>query len=191
MYRRKKPRQNYARKRSFQPAGLRVNPADVQREMKEHPWITKEQAERIAADHARQEQPKEFFPKNVKEEEKKIYAFFKIRTAGHWSADLLSTEAGKILAAGHWEAVKKMLQANPPKSKTAAHHLQKKALQTPQQQFVLMHEASMTGPLSTEGFNKYMTLFKQLFPKHYASMYGSTSPDKLTAECVRQQAKMA
>jgi len=188
--RRKKP--SYAQKRSFKPVAPRVNPADVKKEMKEHPWASKEIAERIAADHACEETQGEFYPKSVKtDEERQLYQFFKIHPAGSWSAELLNTtEAGKILAEGHWTNVKKMIAENPPKSKTAVQQLQKKAVQTPQQQFVIMHEASSVGPLSAEGFSKYMTLFQGNFPKQYASVYGSKSPDKLTAECVRQQARM-
>jgi len=131
--------------------------------------------------------PKKLYPEEIHTaDERKFYDAFRLRLLGGFSQDLLGTAAGKMLMEQHWAEVKKLLKKEKPKTKTAALKVIKKAMQLPQQRFIILYEASMRGPLTPNAFQEYMTLFSQLFPDAYKGVYGSKKPAQITAECKRQ-----
>ena len=101
-------------------------------------------------------------------------------------SEFLKSEAGKMLEQQHWLEVNKLLAKTKPKIKEEIMEVYKKSLELPQQKFIVLYEASARGPLNPKAFQEYFSLFKQLFPKHYKSIYGKTTPAQITARCQRQ-----
>ena len=134
------------------------------------------------------------FPKGAKaieqkrqEMEQKITKLFQLRAAGPWSRDILNGEGiGQLLNTQHMVEVKKILLKIKPKNKGDIEKALKLAENTPQQRFLILSEASMQGPLTSEAFQEYMRLFKQILPNHWKQIYGKRTPSQITTACIKQ-----
>lgn len=134
--------------------------------------------------------PKLYYPKSVKTpEDKKIFELFRLR-AGDWTQDFLSSAAGRMLTDSHWEKALPLLQKAKIKTKADAEKLMEKIMKLPEQRFLLLHEASARGPLTTEAFKEYFSLFQTLFPQFYKQIYGNKTPSQITSTCKRQMDAM-
>ena len=121
------------------------------------------------------------------EMEQKITKLFLLRAAGPWSRDILNGEGiGQLLNAQHLVEVKKILLKIKPKNKGDIEKALKLAENTPQQRFLILSEASMQGPLTSEAFQEYMSLFKQILPNHWKQIYGKKTPSQITTACIKQ-----
>ena len=126
-----------------------------------------------------------------REMEKKIIETFQLRPAGPWSRDVLNSEGlGKLLNAQHMVEVKKILLKIKPKNKGDIEKALKLAENTPQQRFIILNEASMQGPLTSEAFQEYMSLFKQILPNHWKQIYGKKTPTQITTTCIKQMPEL-
>ena len=126
-----------------------------------------------------------------REMEKKIIETFQLRPAGPWSRDVLNSEGlGKLLNAQHMVEVKKILLKIKPKNKGDIEKALKLAENTPQQRFIILNEASMQGPLTSEAFQEYMSLFKQILPNHWKQIYGKKTPTQITTACIKQMPEL-
>jgi hypothetical protein len=124
---------------------------------------------------------------NVPPETKRFYEAVDLKAAGEWSRGLLEkTETGRILKEGHMANVAETLKkAGKPKDEKELEETFMKALATPQQRFVVLYEAGLHGPLTPKLFTKYMSLFRELFPIAYKSVYGSKMPEQITASSLK------
>ena len=116
---------------------------------------------------------------------------FALRAVGKWSKNLLDyTATGQKLkemhAANVSDTLKKASELKDPKE---AEEIFEKALATPQQRFVLLYEAGFEGPLAPQAFTEYMRLFKEFFPNTFEKMYGSKTPEEVTAEFQKRDTK--
>jgi hypothetical protein len=97
---------------------------------------------------------------------------------------------GKLLNAQHMVEVKKILLKIKLKNKGDIEKALKLAENTPQQRFIILNEASMQGPLTSEAFQEYMSLFKQILPNHWKQIYGKKTPTQITTACIKQMPEL-
>ena len=132
---------------------------------------------------ARKRMPIEPAPEPPKQN---VADLFKLKSAGAWSQELLTSHGfGKLLEEQHLAEVKKILGRIKPKNETQLKKALLEAQNTPQQRFLILNEASMQGPLKPEAFQEYFTLFKTILPAQYKQMYGAKTPAQLTEACKR------
>jgi hypothetical protein len=120
---------------------------------------------------------------------RQVQKLLRLKPAGPWSRELLSSEAGKILEAEHMRRARSELEKAKPRSTAQLKAVIKKAADTPQQRLVTLYETSLQRPLTESEFLEYTTLFKECFPKAYKGMYGNKSPKQIVAECISNQRK--
>ena len=113
---------------------------------------------------------------------KRIIHAFSLKPVGPWTRSLLKSDTGKYLNYKHLEAVAERLKKTKPTTKAESKKAVKEAMNTPAAQFLVLYELSLTRPLTEKEFLTYLSLFRELFPEAYKSIYGDKTPPQIVDE---------